>query len=76
MIFAPFLPLVTLGNICKSIFLKRSYMGQTSLIGTLRGPCIESVRLGGVKLDGLSLGIKQTVHNIEFSVRPGLSVFS
>ena len=51
-------------------------MGQTSLIGTLRGPCIESVRLGGVKLDGLSLGIKQTVHNIEFSVRPGLSVFS
>ena len=73
MIFAPFLPL---GNMCKSTFFKRSYMGQTSLIGNLRGPCIESVRLGGVKLDELSLGIKQTVHNIEFSVRPGLSVFS
>ena len=58
------------GIFANPFFLKRSYMGQTSLIGTLRGPCKESVRLGWVKLDELSLGIKQTVRNIEFSVRP------
>ena len=35
---------------------------------------VESVRLGGVKLDELSLGIKQTVRNIELSVKLGLKV--
>ena len=34
---------------------------------------VESVRLGGVKLDELSLGIKQTVRN-ELSVKLGLKV--
>ena len=35
---------------------------------------VESVRLGGVKLDELSLGIKQTVRNIELSVKLVLKV--
>ena len=34
---------------------------------------VESVRLGGVKLDELSLGIKKTVRN-ELSVKLGLKV--
>ena len=78
MIFGPFLPL---GNICKSIFFfffaftaVRRSNGSNLVIWDNNGAMrVESVRLGGVKLDELSLGIKQTVRN-ELSVKLGLKV--
>lgn len=72
MIFAPFLPL---GNICKSIFFEVFLYGSNFVNWDTDGAMkVESVRLGGVKLDELSLGIKQTVRNIELSVKLGLKV--
>ena len=62
---APFLPL---GNTCKSIFFEAFLYGSNLVNWNTEG-AIESVRLGGVKLDERSLGIKQTVRNIEFTVR-------
>ena len=68
MIFGPFLPL---GNICKSIFFEAFLYGSNLVNWDNDGAMkVESVRLGGVKLDELSLGIKQTVRN-ELSVKLG-----